>query len=135
MQTIETEIVEQINNSLQRGLSYSTEQIIDYANKCLLNRDDTQHSPATLATIWWELGLRLGVADSVVNYFWSRSKLRFSDISVLKLSARIERTLRSHGIITVDQLAQFSDRELLTLPGFGEKSLRDIKAILKHCAL
>jgi hypothetical protein len=50
--------------------------------------------------------------------------------SIADLSLRTQTALEWGGIHTLDHLRQLSDQELLRLPGFGRKSLREIRAMI-----
>ena len=57
-----------------------------------------------------------------------------SELSALGLSTRTERVLQDNGFITVGQVVRALDRgdsELLSIKGFGPKSLEELKAKLK----
>ena len=57
------------------------------------------------------------------------------NINELELSFRTMNTLKSNGINTVEDIVIRADRELLSLPNFGKKSLNEIKVVLADLSL
>ncbi|MDF2541563.1 MAG: hypothetical protein K0S47_1281 [Herbinix sp.] len=55
------------------------------------------------------------------------------DITTIKMGQPAHRALKGAGITTLEQVTQFTEKELLALHGFGPKALNIIKTILtKH---
>jgi DNA-directed RNA polymerase alpha subunit len=59
-----------------------------------------------------------------------RERKLFMSLPELELSVRVTCCLESEGITTVLDLVNRSDEELLEVPGFGKKALREVKARL-----
>lgn len=51
-------------------------------------------------------------------------------VSELEFSVRTVSCLRDHNIVTVRDLIQKTDQDLLRIPNFGRKSLNEVKAVL-----
>ena len=54
---------------------------------------------------------------------------------LLKLSAPARRALENNGITTLELLAQYSEKELLQLHGFGKSSIPKIASLLSEKGL
>lgn len=52
-------------------------------------------------------------------------------VSELEFTIRTANALRDGGIVTVRDLIQKTDQELLRIPNFGRKSLNEVKAVLE----
>ncbi len=52
------------------------------------------------------------------------------DLETTKIGQPAHRALKNAGIETLEQLSQFSERELLNLHGFGPKALDVLKNVL-----
>jgi DNA-directed RNA polymerase alpha subunit len=50
----------------------------------------------------------------------------------IKLGKPANRALKNAGIETVDQLTEYSEKDLLTLHGFGPKALEILKTVLQE---
>jgi predicted HicB family RNase H-like nuclease len=60
---------------------------------------------------------------------WQMNK--YADIDTLRLSARLENILRSGGVDTIGDLCRVSVIDLLKMPNFGKKSLKELDAAMK----
>ena len=58
----------------------------------------------------------------------------FDDTTVkdLELSARAENCLHNEGLKTIGEVSAKSDGDLLRIPNFGRKSLRELKEAIAH---
>jgi DNA-directed RNA polymerase alpha subunit len=56
-------------------------------------------------------------------------------IKTIKISAPAHRALEAVGIETLEQLAQYTEKELLDLHGFGPKALGILKKSLEEIGL
>jgi DNA-directed RNA polymerase alpha subunit len=56
-------------------------------------------------------------------------------IKTIKISEPAQRALKSIGIETLEQLAQYTEKELLALHGFGPKALGILKKSLEEIGL
>jgi len=50
----------------------------------------------------------------------------------LELSCRAENCFRNEGLETAGEIADMSDRELLRVPNFGKKSLKEVRELLAY---
>ena len=55
----------------------------------------------------------------------------FASIEELEFSTRVENALRDEGITYVVALTRVSEVDLMRLPNFGKKSLREVEEVLK----
>jgi len=60
----------------------------------------------------------------------SMKALSGAGIEALDLTVRAENCLKSENIYTVDQLCQYSERNLLKINGMGRKALNEVKEAL-----
>ncbi|WP_018605316.1 DNA-directed RNA polymerase subunit alpha C-terminal domain-containing protein [Uliginosibacterium gangwonense] len=129
MDALEADIFARIDAFFKRGTVYTPQQILN-ALKHLLE-DCALDSPQLASAVWWELGLRLGVADDIVTYFSHRAHLRQRDIRALELPAHAENALRSQGIHTIDDLRALNTQDLMRIPRIGEKTVHRIHAYME----
>ena len=91
-------------------------------------------------------GLRLGMAreEAVASIEANRrrapvpgdaSDVSNKPVSELELSIRARRTVESLGCITVGDVIQHSEDELLGMPNFGQTSLQELKSKLSELGL
>ncbi|MFT4143356.1 MAG: DNA-directed RNA polymerase subunit alpha C-terminal domain-containing protein [Mobilitalea sp.] len=52
------------------------------------------------------------------------------ELSLIKIGKPAQRALQNAGILTLDQLTRYSEKELLALHGFGPKALGILKQVL-----
>ncbi|MDF2840592.1 MAG: hypothetical protein K0Q99_1364, partial [Clostridia bacterium] len=57
------------------------------------------------------------------------------ELANIKISQPAHRALQAAGIETLNQLAQYSEKELLALHGFGPKAIRILSSVLAECGL
>ena len=60
---------------------------------------------------------------------------QISNITELKLSVRSANWLRRNEVVTIGDLVQKSEAEMLRTPNFGRKSLNEIKEVLAQMGL
>ena len=77
--------------------------------------------------------LRKLEAEFGVSGFRPSEATLFEDtpITELELSVRAENCLKNEGIKTIGELSMKSDSDLLCVPNFGRKSLRELRETIK----
>lgn len=130
MDALETEIAAEIDAFFKRGTIQSTAQVMSMLNACL--DGSAQDEPQLARFVWWEIGLRLGVADDIIAYFAQRAHIRQQHIARLGLPPQAEKSLQSRGICTIDSLRAMSTKELMNIPKIGTKTARQIQSSLKE---
>lgn len=102
-------------------------------------------SLAEIKEILASKGLRLGMArdEAVASIEAARRRYAGSEnaevmnkaVSELELSIRARRTVESMGCLTVGDIVQHSEDELLGMPNFGQTSLQELKSKLAELGL
>ncbi len=102
-------------------------------------------SLAEIKEILGSKGLRLGMAreEAVASIEAARRRYNTDSnnevmnkaVSDLELSIRARRTVESMGCLTVGDIVQHSEEEMLGMPNFGQTSLQELKAKLAELGL
>lgn len=130
MDALETEIAAEIDAFFKHSTIQSTDQLMSMLNAYLEGAEPDE--PQLARFVWWEIGLRLGVADDIMAYFAHRAHVRQQHIAKLGLPPQAEKSLQSRGVCTIDSLRAMSAKELMSIPKIGTKTARQIQASLKE---
>lgn len=100
--------------AISRGAEIMTEQLSPFANYSRLSKVSVEKEPSHLA-----------ISDELFN----------TPVEQLSLSVRTMNCLRRGGIATVGELASKTEKDLMALRNFGQKSMQEIKDRLEGLGL